>query len=197
MRIFFIFYLIVSAAVFAVSQENSSSQYDSYRGSIPEELLRPGRGEAPYYPADMIIGSLGRGNASEAAFSFAASVASALTIGAVNSPALSSVNSAARDRYLSALRVISPGSYRLGGGREEADGAFSFLIRFIGPYQGITGEMYIRYVTRHVTVEGSDEPLPVSNWVLEDLYLEEAMNRDVENQQSIYRSDFYLYERFY
>jgi len=195
MRNFFTGCLIIFIPVFAVSQERSL-QSDNYRGSIPEELLRPVRGEAPYYPSDVVIGSLGRASASEAAFSFAVSVASALTSGAVNSPALSSVSSALRERYFSALRVINPGSYRIGGGREEADGAVSFLVRFIGPNQGITGEMYIRYVTRQVPDE-SGEPSAVSSWVLEDLYLEEARDRDVENQQAVNRNDYFLYERFY
>ena len=182
MRIFLIICFFIFTAVSAVSQDSAS-----FRGSIPEELLRPARGEAPRYPVDMVIGSLGRGEASEAAFSFANSAASALISRQVSNPALSSVSAALRENYLSAINVISPESFRIGGGKQEADGSFSFLIRFIGRDQGITGEMYIRYVTRQTG----------GSWVLEDLFLDDPVYRDIENQESMNRRDFYFYERFF
>jgi len=156
-------------------------------GFIPEELLRPSRGETPRYPVDTVIGELGRGRASAAAYTFASSVVSALFSKRIDHPALSSVSASLQQSYMSALDNISPRSYRIGGGREEADGAVSFMIRFIGREYGITGELFIRYET-------SDA---VGNWVFEDLILEEARELENERQESTNRYDFSPYERFY
>ena len=163
------------------------------RGSIPEELLRPARGESPRFPIDTVIGELGRGKAPAAAFNFANLVADGLLSGEMDHRSLSSLSSSYRERYLSALSIINPRSYRLGGGREEADGAVSFFIRFIGRDQGITGELYIRYITR----ENAEGVVISRNWVFEELLLEEAKDREVEQQESIYRIDFNPYERFF
>jgi len=187
------FGLFLIIPMLAVSQEQTDRVF---RGSIPEELLRPKRGEAPRYPIDIVIGELGKGTASDSAFSFATYISNAFLSGNAENSALASVNSAVRNSILSSLEEIAPLSYRLGGGREEADGAVSFLIRFIGKDQAITGELYIRYVTRQR--QGTDGEVKTSgNWIFEELLLEEAKDRDVEQKESIYRHDFYPYERFY
>ena len=166
------------------------------RGSIPEELLRPKRGELPRYPIDTVIGELGRGSASESAFSFANNIGIALLSGDKANPALASIESAVRGNLLSALEGIIPVNFRIGGGREEADGAISFLVRFVGKDQGITGELYIRYKTKQS--QGADGEVKTTGyWVFEELLLEEAKDREVEQKESIYRHDFYPYERFY
>ncbi|WP_461248059.1 hypothetical protein [Treponema sp. R6D11] len=185
--------LFLSISMFAFSQE----QMDRVaRGSIPEELLRPKRGEAPRYPIDIVIGELGKGTASDAAFSFANYIGSAFLSGNMENSALASIDSVLRQSLLSSLDVISPLSFRLGGGREEADGAVSFLIRFIGKDQGITGELYIRYTSRQS--KGEDGEVKTSGrWIFEELLLEEPKDRNVEEKESIYRNDFYPYERFY
>jgi len=185
--------LFLYIPIIAFSQEQMER---ASRGSIPEELLRPKRGEAPNYPIDVVIGELGKGTASDAAFSFANYISAAFLSGNMDNSALASIGSVLRQSLLSSLDVITPLSYRLGGGREEADGAVSFLVRFIGKEQGITGELYIRYVTRQT--EGADgEVKTTGRWVFEELLLEEARDRDVEQKESIYRADFYPYERFY
>jgi hypothetical protein len=84
---------------------------------------------------------------------------------------------------------ISPTNYRIGGGRQEADGAFSFLVRFFGRDYGISGELYIRLSTR--------PNRPSGTWIFEELLFDEARNREVEQQESIYRYDFNPYERFF
>jgi len=185
--------LFLSVPMFAVSQEQTDSLS---RGSIPEELLRPKRGEAPRYPIDIVIGELGQGNASDAAFSFANYISSAFLSGNMENPALASVNSAQRESLLSVLKDINPVSFRIGGGREEVDGAISFLIRFIGKDQGITGELYIRYITKQS--QGVDGDVKTTgNWVFEDLLLEEAKNREEEQREFLQRFDFSPYERFF
>jgi len=173
--------------VLAVSQD---------RGSIPQELLRPARGESPRYPVDIVIGELGRGSASAAAYSYAYSVGAGLISGQMEHPSLSSVNSSVREIYLSALKAVSPVSFRIGGGRTEADGAVSFLVRFMGREKGITGELYIRYVTRQI--QGDDgEIRAAGNWIFEELLLDEPKDRSAEDQESVYRNNYYPYERFF
>ena len=185
--------LFLFFSAFAFSQERMDRVA---RGSIPEELLRPKRGEAPRYPVDIVIGELGKGTASDAAFSFANYISNAFLSGNTENPALASIDSGLRESLLSSLDVIAPLSFRLGGGREEADGAISFLIRFIGKDQGISGELYIRYSSRQTQGENG-EVKTSGRWVFEELLLEEPKDRDTEQKESIYRNDFYPYERFY
>jgi hypothetical protein len=129
--------------LFSVSQDTAGEEGIS-RASIPEELLRPQRGESPRYPVDTVIGPLGRGEASEDAYLFARKVSAALTAGNQNDSSLSGMNSVSLEAFLSELGGINPRVYRLGSGREEPDGAVSFLVRFLGRERGITGELYIR-----------------------------------------------------
>jgi hypothetical protein len=128
----------------SVSQDNSAGEEAMSRVSIPEELLRPQRGEAPRYPVDTVIGPLGRGEASGEAYLFARKVSAALLAGNQNDSSLQGMNSVSREAFISELNTISPQVYRLGSGREEPDGAVSFLVRFLGRERGITGELYIR-----------------------------------------------------
>jgi len=186
MRKFGIFCLLIIAPAFAFSQGS---------GLVPEELLRPGRGEAPRYPIDTVIGELGQGKASATAYAYAIAVVSALFTGRIDHPAFSSLSASVQTSYMSALDAIGPRSYRIGGGREEADGAVSFMVRFIGREYGITGELFLRYVTRQI--ESGEEGETVGSWVFEELILEEAKNLESEQQESVNRYDFSPYERFF
>jgi len=190
---FFALGLLIFSPFFASAQAQEDRVL---RGSIPEELLRPVRNEAPRYPIDIVIGEMGQGNVSPAAFNFANSLCEGFFSGLAEHRAIASVNSSLRENLISMIDTVKPLSYRIGGGREEADGAFSFLVRFIGRDLGITGELYIRHITRQVEREDG-EMSSVSSWAFDDLLLEEAKSRDVELQESIYRYDFYPYERFY
>jgi hypothetical protein len=49
------------------------------------------------------------------------------------------------ETVLEELGLLSPRTFRIGGGRTEADGSVSFLIRFIGRDQGLAGELYLRW----------------------------------------------------
>jgi len=164
-------------------------------GFIPEELLRPARGEAPRYPIDTVIGELGQGRASASAYTFADVVVSALFSGRIDHPVLSPVSASMQQSYMSALETVNPGSYRIGGGREEADGAVSFMVRFIGRDYGITGELFIRFEA--LQAESDDESEINGNWIFEDLILEEARNLESERKESLNRYDFSPYERFF
>jgi hypothetical protein len=169
-----------------------------YRGSIPEELIRPKRGEVQRFPIDTVIGELGQGGVSGAAYSYAKSIAAGLISGNMDNPGLAGINAVMRENYLTVLQEIVPRSYRLGGGREEPDGAVSFMIRLLGRESGITGEMFIRYVTRQIQPDNEEEETrTVGNWRFEDLILEESRSREEEQRDSLQRFDFSPYERFY
>ena len=128
------------------------------RGSIPEELLRPRRDEAARYPVDMVIGTMGQGDAPREAYEIARNAAAAFLAGNIYASVLSPVNRVFIESCMSMLNAINPQSYRLGGGREEPDGSFSFLVRFVGREQGITGELFIRLEERRSAPPSSEPP---------------------------------------
>jgi len=182
--------LFILVSAFAAAQSNPS------RGSIPEELLRPGRGESPRYPIDIVIGDLGRGRASAGAFSYAGTITAALISARPDHPLLASINSELRDSYLIAIDVINPISVRIGGGRIEPDGAASFLVRFMGREQSITGELYLRYVSRP-SLENEGEEASSGYWIFDELLLEEPRDREIEFKEAMQRLDYFPYERLY
>jgi hypothetical protein len=173
------------------------------RSTIPELLRQPRRGEASRYPVDMVIGSLERGDIPAAAYVFAREVLAALVTENGEAPALSSMNDAEREKLISDLGEISPRKYRLGNGREEADGAVSFLIRFMGRERGIAGELYVR-ATEAPAVEapaGDETPaVPAQQnrgmvWQVDDIILEEERSLDEVIEDPLF--DFPPYERFF
>jgi len=218
----------VAAGVF--SQEEEANPPDEtppsempQRGSIPEELLRPRREEAPRYPIDTVIGTLGQGRAPREAYEIAQKAAAAFLAGNMNAPVFSSVNKVFLEGCMNKLETVSPRSFRLGGGREEPDGSYSFLVRFVGREQGITGELFIRFEERrpkppppadNTELDPKDKDdsadnrievkqIPLNNipaervWIFEDLILEEARSREVENRENRHRFDFPPYERIF
>jgi len=210
--------LLVFFAGSAFSQTNELLQ----RGSIPEELLRPRRDEALRYPVDTVIGPIGQGSAPVEAYGLARRVAAALLAGDINARVLSSVKRVFLEGYMDALNVVNPRYFRLGGGREEPDGSVSFLVRFAGRDQGITGELFIRFEERvanpppptpavkpeteggdGTTVEVEAEPKPTyvpiieKRWIFEDLILESPRTREEEIIENRQRYDFSPYERFF
>jgi len=152
------------------------------RGSIPEELLRPRRGEAPRYPVDTVIGALGQGDASPEAYEIARKTTAAFLAGNMNVPVLSSVNKVFLEDCMTKLKGINPQSFRLGSGREEPDGSFSFLVRFTGREEGITGELFVRFEERRPKTE----PPPVQEAVLEtsDLQSSDLQSADLPSADS-------------
>jgi hypothetical protein len=200
--------------LFFLSISTVFSQTDELvqRGSIPQELLRPRREEAPRYPVDTVIGPIGQGKAPVEAYGFARRVAAALLAGNINAPVLSSVNKGFLDGCMSALNAVNPRYYRLGSGREEPDGSVSFLVRFAGRERGITGELFIRFEERvpnppplPVTEDGEETeqapptPAPIVEkiWIFEDLILESPLSREEEIIENRQRYDFSPYERFF
>lgn len=202
MRVIIIITLFFLPSLRLASQDGGGEQIGIQkpdRGSIPEELLRPRRGELPRYPEDTVIGELGRGGASGEAYSFANSIAAGLMSGQMDHPGIDSISAGLRENYMAVLERISPQSYRIGGGKEEADGAVSFLIRFVGKEQGIMGELFIRLHDQKREQKQGDEveTRTVRKWIFEDLILEEAKSKDAEQRETLQRFDFSPYERFF
>jgi hypothetical protein len=148
---------------------------------IPEQIRRPVGGEDPRYPRDAVIGELGRGLASNAAYGFARGLLSALLGGATDAAAVSGISAGQKEEIAGILEAINAKKYRIGGGREEDDGSTSFLFRFIGRDQGAAGELYLR-------MEGE-------TWQVDDIIVEEP--RDIQSQGEAYPYDFTPYERFF
>ncbi|MDR3130195.1 MAG: hypothetical protein LBU18_01475 [Treponema sp.] len=163
-----------SAALSPIEAENGDAV-------IPDVVRRPARGEDPRYPRDAVIGELGRGLAQASAYGFARELLSAFLGGTTDQTALAGVNAALKEEINGTLQEIDAGKYRIGGGREEDDGATSFLFRFIGREKGAAGELYLRREEE--------------SWQLDDIILEEP--RDNLSAGEAYPYDFTPYERFF
>jgi hypothetical protein len=145
----------------------------------------------------MIIGSLERGDVPAAAYDFAREALDALVTGNKDAPVLSTMNSVELEKIFSDLGKISSRKFRLGNGREEVDGAVSFLVRFIGREKGIAGELYVRLTVPVTgesaeTVQDQDEE---AVWRLDDLILEEERGLDEVIEGPSF--DLPPYERFF
>jgi hypothetical protein len=153
--------IAVFAALFLLGTTGIFPQDDlAQRGSIPDELLRPRKSESPRYPIDTVIGELGQGKAPKEAYDIARNAATALLAGNAQASVLSPAKSVDRESWMAILNTINPQTYRLGGGREEPDGSVSFLVRFAGREQGITGELFIRVEERRQTSAQVATPPP-------------------------------------
>jgi len=175
-------------------QQGASLQEGSLRetrgdGTVTLNLRQPQRGEAPRYPRDVIIGELGKGNAPGAAWNHAVSLCDALVAGSAETPVLQAEGSLA-ERCLGELEAVAPSRCHIGGGRLEADGCVSFLVRFLGREKTVAGDLYLRPQTPPDT----DGKAAAGTWRLDDLSLGEP--RDISEQKG-YKYDFSPYERFY
>jgi len=151
--------------------------------TIPDALRRPERGESPRYPHDVGIGELGQGQAPLAAYRFARELLEALRQGNKTAPVLENSPGILTGSLLDEISGIEPRSYRIGGGRTEADGNVSFLVRFLGQAESISGELFVR------------QDAESERWFLDDLLLEEK--RALIEIKDNYRYDFSPYERFF
>jgi hypothetical protein len=129
----------------------------------------------------VVIGEMGKGEASEEAYRFARAVLSAFLYSNTDAAALSGAGPLLVEDVQKALKEINPTKFRIGGGREEDDGYTSFLFRFLGREQGIAGELYIR---------NQEE-----KWLFDDILIEDP--HDTTGQLEPYAYDFTPYERFF
>jgi hypothetical protein len=152
------------------------------QGVVPEALRQPQRGDDnPRYPRDAVIGELGRGLAAEDAYRYARNLLQGALSLNRESALLAGVSPSQLEELFAGLETMEPQQFRLGGGREEADGSTSFLFRFIGRDLSLAGELYIR--------------LDDKAWQLDDIIVEEP--RALSEGGNAYQFDFSPYERFF
>jgi hypothetical protein len=160
------------------SQENEEP---SYSGVIPEVLMRPSREKEPFYPVDAVIGLLGSGGVSYAANTYARSVLRDLMRANRDAETLQNLSPDSLNEALTKLSEVTPRKFRLGGGRDETDGSVSFLFRFMGSENELSGELYIH-----------DEE---GKWKVEDIILEVPQKLSIGRES--FTSTYTPYERFY
>ena len=137
---------VATAFCILLVAQSDGSDYSSRSGGyglLPPELLRPQYGEEPVFPQDYVIGKLGRCDASEESYRYARLITAGLAAGNGKADGVQFPE----QKRLSALKSIAgigTRSWRVGGGRVEPDGSYSFLVRFLGREKSITGELYLR-----------------------------------------------------
>ncbi|MDR2662695.1 MAG: hypothetical protein LBC31_06825 [Treponema sp.] len=124
--------------------------------ALPLDILRPQYGEEARFPRDYVIGKLGRGDAAEESYQAAKRIMAGLVSGNA-AQALADLPRGKRALVLDSIRALGPRAWRIGGGRNEPDGSVSFLIRFLGREQSITGELYLRYTVPEEPPAGAAE----------------------------------------
>jgi hypothetical protein len=166
-----------------IPEEEAPEEPVFNQGVIPEALRQPQRGdENPRYPRDAVIGEMGPGLASEDAYRYARNLLRGALSQNRESALLAGASPSQIEELFAALEPLGPQQYRLGGGREEADGSVSFLFRFIGRDMSMAGELYIRFDN--------------NAWHLDDIIVEEARALS-EGGMNTYKFDFSPYERFF
>jgi hypothetical protein len=145
--------IIVLFSGFALFAQSSSG--------LPQELLRPRYGEEPVFPKDYVIGELGRGDATEETYLLAREIVAGLAAGNGNVDRLVFPDYK-RTAALNKLSGMGVRSWRVGGGRSEGGGVYSFLVRFLGREKSITGELYLLWQEPIVEDETAAEPLQTS-----------------------------------
>ncbi len=148
---------------------------------VPEPIRRPRQGEALRYPRDVIIGALGAGDAPIESYRFAQRILRNLLREGTREEVLSNLPQEETERIAGIIQEVNPKEFRIGSGRNEADGSTSFLLRFIGTDTWSGGEIYLRRQN--------------DTWNLESLILDKS--REMNGQDSPYRFDFPPYERFF
>ncbi|MDR2701969.1 MAG: hypothetical protein LBB72_06040 [Spirochaetaceae bacterium] len=128
--------------------------------ALPREVLRPQYGEDPRFPRDYVIGELGRGDATEEAYRLAREIVASLAEGdgKVDRAVFPEQK---RLAALSKIRAVGARSWRVGGGRAEGAGGYSFLVRFLGRERSITGELYLQWEEPKPPVV--EEPAPADS----------------------------------
>jgi hypothetical protein len=173
--------VIIVPASFALFAQDGGSF------TLPPELHRPQYGEAPRFPEDYWIGELGRGDAGEEAYQFARRFLEELA-GGGQAPA----HIKAAFESLEGLEIRN---VRIGGGRIEADGSVSFLVRFLGREEALTGEIFLRKREQEPETEAS-ETSETSAWYADDLILDQRRPLG-ESRYGPASADLTPYERFF
>ncbi|MDR2049534.1 MAG: hypothetical protein LBP69_08780 [Treponema sp.] len=183
--------LVVSVSFTLFAQDEGSF-------TLPAEIHRPQYGEVPRFPEDYWIGELGRGGAGEEAYQFARRFIEDLAGG----------NSEQTPKHIKdsfeSLEGFEIRNVRIGGGRVEADGSVSFLVRFLGREEAVTGELFLRQREQNPEDkeqnpedgEQDSEDGETSVWYPDDLILDQRRPLG-ENLYGPGNVDLTPYERFF
>jgi hypothetical protein len=105
-------------------------------------LRRPQKTDAQRYPRDAVIGELGAGDLTREHLDFAREAVRALTQGRERAGVFGPLGERHTSELVAKVVALKPVKFRVGGGKEAADGAFTFLFRVIGSEGQIGGEVY-------------------------------------------------------
>jgi hypothetical protein len=170
--------------------------------TLPAEIHRPQYGEAPRFPRDYWIGELGRGEAGEEAYRFARRFVEELAGGGTGQTPEHIKAS------LGLFEDLEIRNVRIGGGRTEPDGSVSFMVRFLGREEAVTGEIFLRQqVQDPETAETSEvsetseasetaKTSETSAWYVDDLILDQRRPLG-ESRYGPESGDLTPYERFF
>jgi hypothetical protein len=181
--------LLFTLVLFA--QDSGTGIHSPGESPIPSELFRPRYGETLHFPRDYVIGDLGRGDAPEEAYQSARTLIGDLLRGG---DARQAIPEEQWNKNREVLDTLEPRSFRIGGGRNEADGSVSFLVRFLGRETASAGELYLRKSSRKNADTEADTPSYL--WQAEDLLLEEAAPLTM-GKYGPGSADMSIYERFF
>ena len=123
--------------------ENAAPAISMGKTPLPPELLRPRYGEDPLFSRDYVIGKMGRCDASEESYRYARLIVAGLAAGDGKTEGVQ-FSEQKRLYVKQGIGSLGTRAWRVGGGRVEPDGSVSFLIRFLGRANSVTGELYLR-----------------------------------------------------
>lgn len=126
--------------------------------SITADLAIPNKNEIPRLPKDFSIGDLGQGNVPLSVYDAARDYCNRLVSSQFSKQLLYFLPAQEQDKIAEIIKTINPLQYRIGGGRLEGEGRYSFLIRIIGQNTTASGAVYVRLVD--------------TLWIVDDLLLE-------------------------
>ncbi len=125
---------------------------------IITDLAIPNKNEIPHMPKDFAIGDLGQGNVPFPVYNAAQDFCNQLTSSHFTGQLIYFLPTQEQEQIAEMVKTLNPIQYRIGGGRLEGEGRYSFLIRLMGSSLTASGAVYVRLVE--------------SQWVVDDLLLD-------------------------
>ncbi len=126
--------------------------------SITADLTIPNKNEIPRLPKDFSIGDLGQGNVPLPVYDAAQDYCNRLVSSQYTKQLLNFLPVQEQDKIAEMVKTINPLQYRIGGGKLEGEGRYSFLIRILGQNTAASGAVYVHLVD--------------TLWIVDDLLLE-------------------------
>jgi hypothetical protein len=173
--------LMLTVAINGFSQDRPAAEAPPEAVSVPEAIRRPTGGEAPRPPRDVYIGELGRGGMPADCYRAATRALSALLEQKTEQTYYPGLAKGVQEATLDKLKEISARKYRIGGGREEPDGSYSYLFRYLGSPGNAAGEIYLRKSE--------------NSWLIDDIYIVDTDEKNPSGGDAPY--GIAPYERFY